>query len=59
MSEAVHSQAHSALETQVGGSHYKDLKVQPIIICEVAAKVGGFSLSNIFKYLCRYPFKGK
>lgn len=59
MSEAVHSPAHSVLDTQVGGSHYKDLRVQPITICEAATKVGGFSLGNIFKYLCRYPFKGK
>lgn len=48
-----------ALENQVGGSHYKDLKAQPIYVCEAAAKVGGFCLANVFKYLCRYPFKGK
>lgn len=47
------------LDKQVGGTHYKDLKSQPIFVCEAAAKVGGFSLGNVFKYLCRYPYKGK
>lgn len=46
------------LTKQVGGSHYKDLNFQPIAVCESAAKIGGFSLGNVFKYLCRYPFKG-
>lgn len=46
------------LTKQVGGSHYKDLNFQPIAVCESAGKVGGFSLGNVFKYLCRYPFKG-
>lgn len=49
---------HSVLDAQVGDSHYKDLKVQPFIVCEAAAKIGGFKLGNVFKYLCRYPFKG-
>lgn len=46
------------LTKQVGGNHYKDLKFQPIAVCESAGKIGGFSLGNVFKYLCRYPFKG-
>lgn len=47
------------LNKQVGGNHYKNLKRQPIILCECAGVIGGFSLGNVFKYLCRYPFKGK
>lgn len=46
------------LTKQVGGNHYKDLNFQPIHVCESAGKIGGFSLGNVFKYLCRYPFKG-
>lgn len=46
------------LTKQVGGSHYKNLEFQPIHVCESAGKLGGFSLGNVFKYLCRYPFKG-
>lgn len=48
-----------SLETQVGGTHYADLKYQPILVCEEAGAVGGFSIGNMFKYLCRYPHKGK
>lgn len=47
------------LNKQVGGDHYKSLPYQPIVLCECAGVVGGFSLGNVFKYLCRYPFKGK
>lgn len=48
-----------ALESQVGGTHYADLTYQPIFVCEAATAVGGFCVGNMFKYLCRYPFKGK
>lgn len=48
-----------SLDTQVGGTHYADLKYQPIFVCEGAGAVGGFSIGNMFKYLCRYPHKGE
>ena len=42
----------SALERQVGGTHYKTFRIQPIVFCEV----NGLSpiASNIIKYACRY-----
>ena len=42
----------SALDRQIGGSHYKSLKLQPIVFCEI----NGLSpiASNIIKYACRY-----
>jgi len=42
----------SALERQVGGTHYKSFKIQPIVFCEA----NGLSpiASNIIKYACRY-----
>lgn len=42
----------SALSTQVGGSHYKDFKIQPVeFIHENGIK---FIPGNIIKYICRY-----
>lgn len=49
----------NVLDKQVGGNHYKTLPRQPITLCEIAGGLGGFSLGNVFKYICRYPFKGK
>lgn len=42
----------TALDRQIGGSHYKSLKLQPIVFCEI----NGLSpiASNIIKYACRY-----
>lgn len=50
---------NDVLNKQVGGDHYKSMSYQPITLCEWAGVVGGFSLGNVFKYLCRYPYKGK
>jgi len=45
----------SALNQQVGGSHYKDFKVQPVVfIHENGIK---FIPGNIIKYICRYENK--
>ena len=45
----------SSLKNQIGGSHYKDMKIQPM----------EFSMANnlnacqhtVIKYVCRYKFK--
>lgn len=47
---------HSALDRQIGGSHYKDFEIQPI---EFIHKNGiGFIVGNVIKYVCRYKAKG-
>jgi hypothetical protein len=44
------------LKTQVGGSHYKTLAIEP---SEYAIKNGlGFAEGNIVKYVTRYKMKG-
>lgn len=45
-----------ALDKQVGGDHYKTLKVQPIEF--ILANGLGFCEGNAVKYLCRYQQKG-
>ena len=45
----------SALDVQVGGSHYKDMAIQPV---EFIHKNGmGFLEGNIIKYICRFRAK--
>jgi hypothetical protein len=41
---------------QVGGGHYKSMKIQPIEF--VLANELGFCEGNIIKYTCRYKQKG-
>ena len=44
-----------ATATKVGGSHYKDMAIQPI---EFILKNGlGFCEGNVIKYVCRYKAK--
>jgi hypothetical protein len=45
----------SALEKQTGGSHYKDMKIQPIefIVHNNIDYIPG----NVIKYVCRYKYK--
>ena len=45
----------SALDTQVGGSHYKDMVIQPVEFIEKNNL--GFCVGNIIKYVCRYKDK--
>lgn len=49
------SEANNPLETQVGGSHYKDLKIQPIEF--IHANNIPFCEANAIKYLCRWRNK--
>jgi hypothetical protein len=46
----------SALNTQVAGSHYKTLKIQPV---ENIHAIGiGYAEGNVIKYLTRWKDKG-
>lgn len=46
----------NALETQVGGDHYKDKGIQPIIY--IYANNLGFCEGNVVKYITRWREKG-
>ena len=46
---------NNPLETQVGGSHYKNLKIQPIEF--IHANNIPFCEANAIKYLCRWRNK--
>ncbi len=45
----------SALNTQVGGGHYKDFKIQPISF--IMENELDFIQANIVKYICRHKDK--
>jgi hypothetical protein len=46
----------SALKTQVAGSHYKKLKIQPVEY--IHANGLGYFEGNVIKYITRWPDKG-
>lgn len=43
------------LETQIGGSHYKDMNIQPLEF--IMANKLPYCEANIIKYVCRYKSK--
>jgi len=45
----------SAIEVQVGGSHYKDMEIQPIEF--IMANDLGFCEGNVVKYVTRHSNK--
>lgn len=45
-----------ALNTQVGGNHYKDLKIQPVEY--IHANGIGYFEGNVIKYVTRWRTKG-
>lgn len=45
----------SALNTQVGGSHYKDYKIQPLQF--IMENELDFIQANVIKYICRHKTK--
>jgi len=45
----------SSLNTQVGGSHYKDMKIQPVEFCYLN-KIPTIE-SSIIRYVCRHKNK--
>ena len=46
---------HAASETQIGGSHYKDLPIQPAFFCQVNKL--NWCEANVIKYVCRHHSK--
>lgn len=48
-------EANNPLNTQVGGNHYKDCKIQPIEF--IHANNIPFCEANAIKYLCRHRNK--
>ena len=44
-----------AIDAQVGGGHYKDMKIQPVEFCH--ANNIPFVEGNIIKYVCRWRAK--
>jgi hypothetical protein len=44
-----------ALETQIGGSHYKTFAIQPLEFC--LKNNIPFAEGNVIKYVCRYQHK--
>jgi hypothetical protein len=44
------------LEVQIGGNHYRDMKIQPVEF--IVANDLGFLEGNVIKYVCRYRNKG-
>lgn len=49
-------QHDSALDVQIGGDHYKSLKIQPIEY--ILANGLGFCEGNVVKYVTRWRDKG-
>ena len=49
------SKPKSALGTQIGGDHYKTMKIQPITF--IMENNLSFAVGNIIKYVCRYDKK--
>ena len=49
-------EAFKALDVQVGGGHYKDLKIQPIEY--IHANKLGYCEANVVKYISRWRAKG-
>lgn len=45
----------SALETQVGGGHYKDFPIQPVEFCQKNRL--SYCEANVVKYVCRHRNK--
>lgn len=46
----------SALNSQIGGEHYKSLPIQPVEFCQRNRL--GFCESNVVKYVTRHASKG-
>ena len=55
--QSVCEKNESAIDGQVDGSHYKDMKIQPLYFCEIN-KLSACE-SKAIKYICRHRKKGK
>jgi hypothetical protein len=49
------SEKQKALDTQIAGSHYKDMAIQPLEFCQ--RNRIPFCESNVIKYCCRHRTK--
>ena len=47
----------SAYDKQIGGSHYKKMKIQPSTFINENRLL--FAEGNAIKYICRHSYKGK
>ena len=50
------SVSENPFDHQIGGSHYKSMKIQPVEF--ILANELGFCEGNVIKYICRYKQKG-
>ena len=48
---------YNSLEEQVGGKHYRSMKIQPAEFINENKLL--FAEGNAIKYICRHPHKGK
>jgi len=53
--ETIYTHENKALDEQIGGNHYKSLKIQPIEY--IMANNLGYCEANILKYITRYKDK--
>ena len=51
------STTYDSLEEQVGGKHYRNMKIQPAEFINVNKLL--FAEGNAIKYICRHSVKGK
>ena len=53
--DAKNNKEQNPLETQIGGSHYKDFKIQPVVFIEKNKL--SFLEGNVIKRICRHANK--
>ena len=51
------SSHYNSLEDQIGGKHYRDMKIQPAEFINENKLL--FAEGNAIKYICRHSVKGK
>jgi len=51
------SSHYNSLEDQIGGKHYRNMKIQPAEFINENKLL--FAEGNAIKYICRHPHKGK
>jgi len=56
-SELLKKAGYDSLGKQVGGKHYKNMKIQPAEFINENKLL--FAEGNAIKYICRHSFKGK
>ena len=56
-SEIFKKSVYDSLDNQVGGKHYRKMKIQPAEFINENKLL--FAEGNAIKYICRHPHKGK